>query len=314
MRLSRRWVAVGAGLIVALVVTAGCGSSAEKSTPEPPGTTSASSATASPMSIESSGPVVTVPALPGSTGGAVTSTPGPRSSSRTAKPSGSAVSPRQPATSIRPTSTPAASTPADRVPATSAPVATPTRPATTAASSTTATTPTIRLSSCPGCTVLAYEPAVTGGYGAVLARSANGRGLLLTVAPDGSTRSGVNIPYGATFKAPFGGVLPCDDDGFCIVIAATPQGKAIASAFRMLPSGSWQDVSGEDGFPSDTADARAVDLDADGRFEIATQIDGPTGPLWLVNRWSGSAFTVLGCGPGVDPPAAAALTAAACEG
>lgn len=162
--------------------------------------------------------------------------------------------------------------------------------------------------------MLAYEPSVTSGFGAVLAKSATGRGLLLTVASDGTTRSGVNIPYGAVFRAPFGGALPCDKAGFCIVIATTAEGKAIASAFRMLPSGSWQDVSGDDGFRSDTADARAVDVDGDGRLEIATQIDGPSGPLWLVNRWSGSAFTTLGCGPGVDPPTAAGLSAAACEG
>ena len=300
------WFAGSAALVLAMSIV-GCGAAADRSAPEPPATPSSSSVTSPATSTAPAGPVVTVPALPGATTAASSAAPRPASSgvvTSSAEVSG-------PRTTTASPSSASAGRPATKstvpVPTTSAAVS---PPPTTARS----TTSTIALSNCPGCTVLAYQPAVTDGYGAVLARSANGRGLLLTVGPDGSTRSGVNIPYGATFKAPFGGVLPCDDDGFCIVIAATPGGKAIASAFRMLPSGSWQDVSGDDGFLSDTADARAVDVDGDGRFEIATQIEGPSGPLWLVSRWSGSAFTTLGCGPGTDPPAAAELSMAACEG
>ena len=302
---SRRWLAGCAAAVLAMAIV-GCGATADRSEPEPPATPPSSSATSSATSTAPPGPVVTVPALPGAT---APSSPAPRPSSSGAVMSSAAASgPRT--TTVGPSSASAGG------PATSSSGAVPTTSRAVSPSPTTArsTTPTIALTNCPGCAVLAYERAVTGGYGAVLARSPNGRGLLLTVAPDGTTRSGVNIPYGATFKAPFGGVLPCDDDGFCIVIAATPEGKAIASAFRMLPSGSWQDVSGDDGFLSDTADARAVDVDGDGRFEIATQIEGPSGPLWLVSRWSGSAFTTLGCGPGGDPPAAAELSTAACEG
>jgi len=292
------------GLVVGLaLLVAGCGTG-ESATPD-----SSSVSTTMPTTVERpshSGPVVTVPGLPGESSGGPAATGSP---SGTAGPSGSGsaapVSSSPAATPLStssPVAPPAASTSAEPKPP----------PATSTAAATAPTSRSIAVQPCAGCEVLGTASDVAGGFNAALVRTGNGRAALATLDASGKAAGGISVPFGSSFSTPFGGVLPCDDEGYCIVIATQADGHAIASAYRMLSSGSWQDVSGDEGFASETADARAADVDGDGTLEIAVQVDGADGVVWLVYGRSGSAFDVLGCGSGTDPPSASDLSTEAC--
>lgn len=222
-----------------------------------------------------------------------------------------------PATSLpgTPPSTAAVPTP-ETVPAPtpttpSSPGATP--PATTTAAATAPTTPaaptgqaiSVELSGCDGCSVIASHQDVAGGYSAALISRA-GRGAVVSVAADGQVRGVANIPYGASFPAPTGALLPCDDSGRCVITAAQSDGSAVLSVFSLDSNGQWTDLSGDSGYPSVTDRATAVDLD--GTFGLAVQDSDGSSTVWLVLRWNGETFLVAGCAPDGPVPAAADLS------
>ena len=317
------------GLLTALAVAvlAGCGGGGLA---DATGSTGASATNASSTSgaASSSGPaplVVTVPELGGATSAVAGEPPAASSSAEPAPSSESApdstVAPAEPpqSPSEPPTESPAES-PVDGAPEAPAPVSSPEPAAPTSVEAAPQPQPApagdgstvpVTLANCPGCTVLATHAAVTGDLSAALVASGTGRALLLSVGPDGAVRGLINIPYGAQFPAPEGGVLPCDAQARCIVSARQSDGRAILSAFELTGTGAWRDVSGNDAFPSATGEGRTVDLD--GALGIAVQDGAPGAAVWMVFAWSGDRYAVVGCVADTSAdPSAVALDPAAC--
>ncbi len=290
------------GLGVALTATlalllAGCGSAADGAGPSNDGATDPSPvvATAAPSStpaVVASGPtlVVTVPDLPDAAAVPGGDSPvAPESSAAT-----SAASEAPP---------PAASTPAV---ATVAPDPAESPAATTAVPDPAAPTAAInvQLANCDSCTVLATHGDVAGGLSAALVSSPGGRALLLSVRSDGTVAGVINVPYGASFPTPPGGVLACDGQAHCAVQGVQSDGRALLSAFALTDTGAWRNISGDDAFPSVTDRAAIVDLD--GQLGLAVQDQGTGDPVWLLYRWLGDRFTVAGCTAGADAPTSVA--------
>lgn len=189
-------------------------------------------------------------------------------------------------------------------------------PPRTAISSTTTGAPagsvTVDLSHCSGCTVIATRADVTGTLSAALATTARGA-VLLSVRPGGGIAGVINVPYGATFPVPSGKSLPCDRSGRCIVTGTQSNGHAVLSAFALSADGAWQDVSGNDGFPSATDRGVATDVNGDGLLDIAVQESAGGLTTWMVLTWSGDRFSVLGCAPDADTvPASDTLSPDSC--
>ncbi len=185
-------------------------------------------------------------------------------------------------------------------------------PAATAAPSTPAgDSVPISLANCEGCSVLATHRGVSGDLSAALVGTATGRAVLLSVGPDGQVKGVIGVPYGASFAAPADGVLPCDGQARCAVQGTQTDGRAILSAFELTGPGAWRDVSGDDAFPSATERAAVVDLG--GELGLAVQDQGDGAAVWLLYRWGGDRFTVLGCAPdGDSPPSAADVSPELC--
>ncbi len=168
----------------------------------------------------------------------------------------------------------------------------------------------VSLANCDGCTVLATHRDVAGGRAAALVSTGSGRGILLSVGADGQVAGVIGVPYGTAFNGPGDGVLPCAQ-GRCVVQGRQADGRAILSAFELTDSGAWRDVSGDDAFPSATERSAVVDLD--GELAIAVQDQGDGSAVWMLYTWDGQRYTVLGCAPDGDPPAAAtAVSPGAC--
>ncbi|GAA2019357.1 hypothetical protein JL107_15565 [Nakamurella flavida] len=299
--------------VAASVVLAGCGGAASgaltatssgvgASVPTVPSGATSSAASSAPGAAVT----VTVPDL----GGAPVASP----------PAEPAASPAEPAAPTESSSAPAqepavtAPTPAaDPTPestsqaaASAAPSAEPAPPAAGDGN-----TVPVTLANCPGCTVLATHAGVTGDLSAALVASGTGRALLLSVGPDGAVRGLINIPYGAEFPAPTGEVLPCDSQARCVVTARQSDGRAILSAFELTGTGAWRDVSGNDAFPSATAEGRTVDLDGGLGIAVQDAADGAT--VWMVFGWSGERYVVVGCSADTAAdPGAVGLDLAAC--
>lgn len=161
----------------------------------------------------------------------------------------------------------------------------------------------VSLANCDGCSVLATHRDVAGGRSAALVSTGSGRGILLSVGPDGQVAGVIGVPYGAAFSPPDSGVLPCAQ-GRCVVTGRQTDGRAILSAFELTESGAWRDVSGDDAFPSATERSAVVDLD--GELAIAVQDQGDGSAVWMLYTWGGDRYVVLGCAPDGNPPSSAA--------
>ena len=161
----------------------------------------------------------------------------------------------------------------------------------------------ISLANCDGCSVLATHRGVSGDLSAALVGTPAGRAILLSVGPDGQVKGVIGVPYGASFAAPAGGVLPCDGEARCAVKGTQTDGRAILSAFELTGNGAWRDVSGDDAFPSATERAGVIDLG--GELGLAVQDQGDGAAVWMLYQWSGDRFTVAGCAPDGDSPPSA---------
>lgn len=183
----------------------------------------------------------------------------------------------------------------------------------TAGSSAPPTVVAVDMTKCEGCQVIGVAAAVQPGLDAALATAPQGAVLLATRA-DGAVVGVANIPYGATFPAPAGKVLPCDRSGRCFVTAVQPQGNGVISAFHLAPDGQWRDVTASGGFTSAAPTALVRDVDGDGLLDIAVQAAADGALRWVVYHWSGDRFTALGCAPGsAQIPGGAALSLGGCS-
>lgn len=294
---------VGTGLLAAVtLLLASCGSGTSATPDTGP---SSSSSTETRPSITGPTLVVTVPELSAPTESSTTmpvaATPDPDRESGPAS-----AAPTAPPTTSRETTEEATPEPADTEEATQPEPPPPAE--TTAAAAGPDPAPSgaglnVSLANCDGCTVLATHRDVAGGRSAALVSTGSGRGILLSVGGDGRVAGVIGVPYGAAFAAPDDGVLPCAQ-GRCIVQGRQPDGRAILSAFELTESGAWRDVSGDDAFPSATERAAVIDLD--GELAIAVQDQGDGSAVWMLYTWGADRYTVLGCAPDGDPPAAAA--------
>jgi hypothetical protein len=168
----------------------------------------------------------------------------------------------------------------------------------------------VSLANCDGCTVLASHRGVTGDLSAALVGTGSARAVLLSVAADGSVAGVIGVPYGAAFSAPDGGVLACEQ-ARCVVQGRQSDGRAILSAFELTGSGAWRDVSGDDAFPYATERAAIVELGGELGIAVQDQADGPA--VWMLYRWDGVRFAVVGCAQdGAPPPSIDAVSPAAC--
>jgi hypothetical protein len=168
----------------------------------------------------------------------------------------------------------------------------------------------VSLANCDGCTVLASHRGVTGDLSAALVGTGSARAVLLSVGSDGSVAGVIGVPYGAAFTAPDGGVLACEQ-ARCVVQGRQGDGRAILSAFELTGSGAWRDVSGDDAFPSATERAAIVELGGELGIAVQDQADGPA--VWMLYRWDGVRFAVVGCAQdGAPPPSIDAVSPAAC--
>jgi len=168
----------------------------------------------------------------------------------------------------------------------------------------------VSLANCDGCSVLASHRGVTGDLSAALVGTGSARAVLLSVAADGSVAGVIGVPYGAAFSAPDGGVLACEQSR-CVVQGRQSDGRAILSAFELTGSGAWRDVSGDDAFPSATERAAIVELGGELGIAVQDQADGPA--VWMLYRWDGDRFAVVGCAQDGTPPASIdAVSPAAC--
>lgn len=291
-----------AGALAAALLLAGCGAGTTNDAATPTRASTSAGPGDGPSSSSSSsssatGPtlVVTVPDLddaasgPGVSGASAPSTPA------------AAETPTQTTAPAEASSAPEPTTVAEAAP-TSAPAAAPAP--TTAALSPSGDGLNVQLANCDGCTVLATHRDVIGDLSAALVSSPGGRALLLSVRGDGSAAGVINVPYGASFPTPSGGVLPCDTQGHCAVQGVQTDGRALLSAFALTDTGAWRNISGDDAFPSATDRAAVVDLD--GQLALAVQDQGTGEPIWLLYRWLGDRFTVAGCAPDGDVPTSAA--------
>lgn len=294
------------GLVIALTAVlaiglTGCAGGAQDGAapsagqPADPSPAAVTAAVSSTPPVVATGPtmVVTVPDLPDAT----------------AVPEGdpaATTAPAAPPASTAAAATPATSTTAAPAPASGGSTSTP-APAPTAAPTTAAADPAqpqaalnVQLANCDSCTVLATHRDVVGGLSAALVSSPGGRALLLSVRGDGTVAGVINVPYGASFPTPPGGVLPCDSQAHCAIQGVQSDGRALLSAFALTDTGAWRNVSGDDAFPSVTDRAAIVDLD--GQLGLAVQDQGTGDPVWLLYRWLGDRFTVAGCAPDGDAP------------
>lgn len=168
----------------------------------------------------------------------------------------------------------------------------------------------VSLANCDGCTVLATHRDVTGGLSAALVGTGSGRAVLLSVGTDGAVAGVIGVPYGAAFAVPDGGVLACAQ-ARCVVQGRQSDGRAILSAFELVGTGAWRDVSGDDAFPSATERAAIVELDGELGIAVQDQGDGPA--VWMLYTWGGDRYAVAGCAPdGAPPVSVTAVTTAAC--
>ncbi len=163
--------------------------------------------------------------------------------------------------------------------------------------------------------MIAAHADVAGSLSAALA-TAPGGAVLLAAKPTGTIVGAMNVPYGVTFPAPAGGVLPCDTSGRCFVLATQHGGNSVISAFALGSDGSWRDVTASGGFRSDTPIGAVADVTGDGLLDVAVQASVAGRAVWRVLVWSGDGFAVLGCAPATDSasavPPAARLSPAAC--
>ena len=170
---------------------------------------------------------------------------------------------------------------------------------------------TVTLANCNGCTVIGSRGNVAGELSATLVATSAGRAVLLSLQPDGEVRGVINVPYGSSFPAPAGGVLACDPLAHCAIDARQPDGRAIVSTFELTGPGAWRDISGDDAFPSATDRSAIVDLG--GELGIAVQEGADGVVVWMLYRWSGEKYTVVGCtADGPAPASADAVTPDAC--
>lgn len=164
--------------------------------------------------------------------------------------------------------------------------------------------------------MIAAHADVAGSLSAALATTPNGA-VLLATKPTGTIAGAMNVPYGVTFPAPAGGVLPCDISGRCFVLATQHGGNSVISAFALGSDGNWRDVTASGGFRSDTPVGAVVDVTGDGLLDVAVQASVGGKAVWRVLVWSGDGFAVLGCAPATDGasavPPAARLSPAACS-
>jgi hypothetical protein len=175
------------------------------------------------------------------------------------------------------------------------------------------TTVAVDLASCAGCRVIGAAAEVQPGLAASLATAPQGA-VLLATRTGGVVVGVANVPYGVTFPAPAGGVLPCDRSGRCFVTALQSHGNGVISVFQLAAGGQWRDVTASGGFTSATAAALVRDVNGDGLLDIAVQADAGGAPRWVVHHWRGDRFVVLGCEAVSGPePDGAALSLAACS-
>lgn len=167
-------------------------------------------------------------------------------------------------------------------------------PPSSAVSSAESTTVAVDLSACAGCQVIGVATEVQPGLAASLATAPQGA-VLLATRVDGTVAGVSNVPYGVSFPAPAGGVLPCDRSGRCFVQAVQSGGTGVISVFQLAATGGWRDVTASGGFASATATALVADIDGDGLLEIALQADAGGALRWVVYHWAGDRFAVLGC-------------------
>jgi len=167
----------------------------------------------------------------------------------------------------------------------------------------------VQLTGCDGCSVIGSKKSVAGAYSAALISRA-GRGALVSVAADGAVRGVVNIPYGSSFPAPAQALLPCDDDGRCVV-TAEQGGTAVLSVFSLDSNGQWTDLSGDGGYPSATGKGGPITVN--GSLGVAVQEADGGAPVWMVLTWNGDRFAVLGCAADGPMPAVGDLDPALCN-
>lgn len=167
-------------------------------------------------------------------------------------------------------------------------------PPSSAVSSAESTTVAVDLSACAGCQVIGVATEVQPGLAASLATAPQGA-VLLATRVDGTVAGVSNVPYGVSFPAPAGGVLPCDRSGRCFVQAVQSGGTGVISVFQLAATGGWRDVTASGGFASATATALVADVDGDGVLDIALQADAGGALRWVVYHWAGDRFAVLGC-------------------
>lgn len=283
-----RWMIAGC----ALMTLAGC-ASGSLSAPDTSGPATSPPASSTPVStaVSITGPtvIVTVPDLVLTSAPAVEAAPSPApAESAPSEPSVDAEP--APVEQAVPTETPE---PPAEAPAPVEPAPTP-EPAPPAGEGI-----NVSLENCDGCTVLATHRGVTGELSGALVGTGSGRAILLSVRPDGSVAGVIGVPYGAAFSAADGGVLACAQ-GRCVVQGRQADGRAILSAFELTDSGAWRDVSGDDAFPSATERAAVIDLG--GELGIAVQDQGSGEAVWILYRWSGDRFVVVGCAADGSPP------------
>lgn len=293
---------LGAAVAGALLV-ASCsnGSLAASETTAPGSATLSAAPTTARPAITGPTLVVTVPELVLSSEGTAPVTVAPTGDAAAAAP----PSPTSPSTTTSaPAPAPAPATSADPDPDTDAPAAPePTTDAQAAGPASTGDGLNVSLANCDGCSVVATHRDVTSGRSAALVSTGSGRALLLSVGADGQVAGVIGVPYGAAFPAPDDGVLPCAA-GRCVVSGRQADGRAVLSAFELIDSGAWRDVSGDDAFPSATERSAVIDLD--GELAIAVQDQAAGAAVWMLYTWGGDRFAVLGCAPDGDPPATAA--------
>lgn len=284
--------------VLALLLT-GCGNAPDGAGPsteggQKPSAVAATAAPSSTPSVVASGPtlVVTVPDLPDAD--AVPGNASPVAPDPGAATSAASQAPPPPATTPA-TATVASASAEQPAPAPTTVAADPSAPAAAI---------NVQLANCDSCTVLATHGDVAGGLSAALVSSPGGRALLLSVRGDGTVAGVINVPYGASFPTPPGGVLACDGQAHCAVQGVQSDGRALLSAFALTDTGAWRNISGDDAFPSVTDRAAVVDLD--GQLGLAVQDQGTGDPIWLLYRWLGDRFTVAGCTAGGDAPTSVA--------
>ncbi len=157
--------------------------------------------------------------------------------------------------------------------------------------------------------MLATRSAVAPGLSAALIGTSQGRAVLVAVRANGAVAGAVNVPYGSQFPAPAGGALPCEA-GQCVVIAKQSDANAIASAFALSASGSWTDVSGPEGFASQTPLARTLVLPTGLAIAVQDRAGGVT--VWTVRGWDRARYSVIGCAAATGTLAPQALSMATC--